>query len=557
MNQNEGAPGQADVDALPVSGSTTHDKPQEPMKGSELTVVQRSAIDIGELEREMKAAGKLTARGREMLNLMWKADSNGNSNGRLDAVEAMTLLQDAAEVRHTATQYPPPVSRTILTPCARLVHPRAQSRLNLKRLRLWLIIAMAFIVILLLGNGGLIAFVTAIYKDTYVKGDTTMSDANGKVVLTGKATHNLPLIVAPVLPEDELFSVETLRLTLPGSTSGPPELGSGEAINEVSPGVVTSLRMFRISSVEKINSTAVVFHALGGEEIRVWNGVTTVRLAATEPEIPVCSADVTCAAFQVEGAELAEKYLAEAEALLEPFAEGRRRLAKECENPLSLFFGSSSVLDQRGLMQMSAKDMCQPTTEAACRRLALKLGMPFGGSSVKAVYFGCYGLSGNGKAYFGGGGTETQKLQAPMERKPPYWTPTRLSSLDTDCLLLSNQAELQSNQAAILSKLDPALSYRTPTQECLVAKNGDQNCTEVFGEIPSYFARDTDTTLTGTLKVGRVVTSIGSNAFYDTDLTGLDLSEATALVTIGDQAFYDTALMGQEECTPNKCFTLM
>ena len=100
MNQNEGAPGQADVDALPVSGSTTHDKPQEP-KGSELTVVQRSAIDIGELEREMKAAGKLTGRGREMLNLMWKADSNGNSNGRLDAVEAMTLLQDAAEVRRS------------------------------------------------------------------------------------------------------------------------------------------------------------------------------------------------------------------------------------------------------------------------------------------------------------------------------------------------------------------------------------------------------------------------------------------------------------------------
>ena len=146
----------------------------------------------------------------------------------------------------TATQYPPPASRTILTPCALLVHPRAQSRLNLKRLRLCLLIAAAFIAILLLGNGGLIAFVTAIYKDTYVKGDTTMSNANGKVVGTRVATHNLPLIVAPVLPDDELFSVETLRLTLPGSTSGPPELGSGEAINEVSPGVVNSVRMFRI-----------------------------------------------------------------------------------------------------------------------------------------------------------------------------------------------------------------------------------------------------------------------------------------------------------------------
>ena len=77
--------------------------------------------------------------------------------------------------------------------------------------------------------------------------------------------------------------------------------------------------MFRISSVEKINSTAVVFHALGGEQIRAWNGVTTVRLSDSGPEIPVCSANVTCAAFQVEGAELAEKYLAQAEALLVPF----------------------------------------------------------------------------------------------------------------------------------------------------------------------------------------------------------------------------------------------
>jgi hypothetical protein len=42
---------------------------QEPT-GSEPTVVQRGAIDIGELEREMKAAGKLTARGREMISLI-------------------------------------------------------------------------------------------------------------------------------------------------------------------------------------------------------------------------------------------------------------------------------------------------------------------------------------------------------------------------------------------------------------------------------------------------------------------------------------------------------
>ena len=61
---------------------------------------------------------------------------------------------------------------------------------------------------------------------------------------------------------------------------GPTEVSSGETINKVVLSVVTS---FRISRVDKINSTAVVFHALGGEQIRVWNGITTVRLSAKVP----------------------------------------------------------------------------------------------------------------------------------------------------------------------------------------------------------------------------------------------------------------------------------
>ena len=201
--------------------------------------------------------------------------------------------------------------------------------------------ALGLVLLSWLGNAGLTAAVVILAKDTYVKGDTTMSNANGEVVLTGVAPHNLPLIVAPVLPDVELSSVETIRVTLPGSTAGPAEVssdeatneaGSGETINEIGP---SEVNWFRISRVQKINSTVVVFHALGGEQIRVWNGVTTVRLSATGPEIPVCSANVTCAAFQVEGAELAEKYLAEAEALLVPFEEGRRRLVVTCRDARS------------------------------------------------------------------------------------------------------------------------------------------------------------------------------------------------------------------------------
>ena len=148
------------------------------------------------------------------------------------------------------------------------------------------------------------------------------------------------------------------------------------------------------------------------------------------------------------------------------------------------------------------------------------------------------------------------------------------------------------------------LSYHTPTQECLVAKDGVDTCTD-FYQIPAGFSQGktvtgtlkvgaavtsigdyafdgTDLTgidlseatelqtigdrafyynsqLTGTLKVGPAVTSIGSRAFDSTGLTGIDLSEATALETIGDGAFLGTALVGEEKCKSNgtpRCFTL-
>ena len=199
------------------------------------------------------------------------------------------------------------------------------------RLRLWLIVAIVLIVILLLGNGGLIALTTAIYKDTYVKGDTTLSNAKGQVVGTRAATHNLPLLVAPVLPDNELFSAETIHFKVPTPTINLSPNGTSGGKGGL--GDVASARRIsvRVSRVEKVNSTAVVFYGIGGEEIRVWNGVTTARLSATGAETTICAADVTCAAFQVEGAGLTEKYLAEAEAALEPFAESRRRLLMACE----------------------------------------------------------------------------------------------------------------------------------------------------------------------------------------------------------------------------------
>ena len=62
-------------------------------------------------------------------------------------------------------------------------------------------------------------------------------------------------------------------------------------------------------------------------------------------------------------------------------------------------------------------------------------------------------------------------------------------------------------------------------------------------DIPDFF-REGINDLTGTLKVGPAVKTIGASAFADTKRTYLDLSEATSLVEIGDRAFSNTDLAG-------------
>ena len=84
-------------------------------------------------------------------------------------------------------------------------------------------------------------------------------------------------------------------------------------------------------------------------------------------------------------------------------------------------------------------------------------------------------------------------------------------------------------------------------KRCAVAPSGAEACWELadpaITAIPEGFLQG-NTNLTGTLKVGPVVQTIGDWAFFGTELTGLDLSEATSLVEIGDSAFFGTGLAG-------------
>ena len=84
-------------------------------------------------------------------------------------------------------------------------------------------------------------------------------------------------------------------------------------------------------------------------------------------------------------------------------------------------------------------------------------------------------------------------------------------------------------------------------KKCAVAPSGTEPCWELadpgMTDIPDNFLQY-NTDITGTLKLGAAVKTIGSNAFRNTNLEGLDLSDAASLVSIGYNAFEQTNLEG-------------
>ena len=84
-------------------------------------------------------------------------------------------------------------------------------------------------------------------------------------------------------------------------------------------------------------------------------------------------------------------------------------------------------------------------------------------------------------------------------------------------------------------------------KKCAVVPSGTEPCWELadpdMTDIPEDFLKE-NADLTGTLKLGAAVKTIGKQAFYKTKLTGLDLSGAASLESIGDTAFSGTDITG-------------
>ena len=84
-------------------------------------------------------------------------------------------------------------------------------------------------------------------------------------------------------------------------------------------------------------------------------------------------------------------------------------------------------------------------------------------------------------------------------------------------------------------------------KRCTIAPSATEECWELadptMTDIPDSFL-NRNAEVTGTLRVGPAVKTIGPYAFAYTKLTSLDLSGATALVEIGHGAFFETDLEG-------------
>eukprot|EP00964_Phaeocystis_antarctica_P138371 scaffold103058_cov57-Phaeocystis_antarctica.AAC.1 len=143
---------------------------------------------------------------------------------------------------------------------------------------------------------------------------------------------------------------------------------------------------------------------------------------------------------------------------------------------------------------------------------------------------------------------------------------TRITdTLETPFNVPTYKAKLFPKGTSIVSTISPSPSSPPPSlsppppspspplvtipglKECAVAPSGTGPCWELadpdMTDIPDNFLR-ANTDLTGTLKLGAAVKTIGDGAFISTKLAGLDLSDAASLVSIRVDAFSWTDITG-------------
>ena len=202
-----------------------------------------------------------------------------------------------------------------------------QTEMRNRNLKILLKIGAAVCGALILCIVGLSTATSFALKDQFTV-NQLLSDNNDGVIQTGDAAFRVPLLAAPTLPLNLLQTIDLMTMTVPIYASNGTVTG-------------THLRAEKVSSVDVINDVRITFNLATGDYIQIWDGDADIYEVDPNGNVrnyPLCTTDVTCAAFEVSSASNADAYLATAQAALEAAgfsitsASGRRRLEEADAN---------------------------------------------------------------------------------------------------------------------------------------------------------------------------------------------------------------------------------
>ena len=169
--------------------------------------------------------------------------------------------------------------RELLTILKDDVSAHKEARRDEKLLKL----ALAVIIFLVVIIGGLVALVTYLFKDSFVREDNTLTSSSGRVLHIAENLESLPLAAAPALSSLALQRAKTLTIRLPWLT----------------PSYVTVTHS--VATVYEINDTAVIFNLVQpGAQVRVINGVARYVPGTGQAALPLCAADISCSSLMAD-----------------------------------------------------------------------------------------------------------------------------------------------------------------------------------------------------------------------------------------------------------------
>ena len=230
-----------------------------------------------------------------------------------------------------------------------------EQRRNARKLCIALIAAIIIILILFGGVGGLVTAVVSAFKDTAAVGATLASN-DGHVMKTSKALTPVPLLAAPVLPQEQLEGIDSIT------------------VSYVDPTLQTKVRgNMQIAAAFHVSKTRVKLETASAtvKEVLIWDGKATVTLADGSTA-DVCESDVRCSALMVDDAAQSDALHAEALRELEAANITDVEWAADAADA-DTDADNGAPLRLRRLSQTCRSASCRATSSTSARKDARKL----------------------------------------------------------------------------------------------------------------------------------------------------------------------------------------